>query len=107
MGLVKRVLFGFGPWPHRLNQMSEAPPPREKCPTCQHGKIKDGVVDDWVSEIGGFEIVVPNITRGKCQSCGDQFYPWSSVLNIDEGVRNARKAGIKHTIGLQDLKQSD
>ena len=107
MGLVKRVLSGLGSWPHRFNQMSEDPPPKGKCPTCPDGKLKDGVIGDWVSEIEGVEVVITNVVRDRCESCGDEFFPWSSVLKIDEGIRNARKAGIKHTIGLQDLRQSD
>jgi YgiT-type zinc finger domain-containing protein len=96
MGLVKRVLSGLGSRPYCLNQMIETPPPPHKCPSCQNETLVDGVVDNYETEIGDFVVIVPDIERSRCSSCGEECYGMDEATRVFDRLREGRKAGVKH-----------
>ena len=96
MGLAKRVFSRLGVWPHRVNQMIENPPPRHRCPSCRNDTLVDGVVDNYETEIGDFVVVVPNIERSRCSSCGEECYGMDEATKVFDRLREGRKAGVKH-----------
>jgi len=82
-------------------------PSRKRCPSCQQETLEGGIIDDYVANIRGFEIVIRNIERDRCSNCGEQCYAWSQCLKIDQAIRDARKAGVRHDIGLFDFRLDD
>lgn len=95
MGLVKRVLSGLGSRTYCLNQMNE-PLPRERCFACPTGILIDGIVDEYVMRVGGFEVIVPDIERRRCSTCGEECFTMAEATKIEDRIKEARKAGVKH-----------
>ena len=83
---------------------SEPPPSVKRCPSCQKETLVGGIIDDYVAEVRGYQIVIRNIERDRCSNCGEQCYAWSQCLKIDQAIKDARKAGVRHDIGWLNLR---
>ncbi len=58
---------------------------------CESCEIRE-IVEDRVYEKNGKKVIVPNVPREKCFSCGEQFFDQDSFEVIEAFFENKKKA---------------
>ena len=61
-----------------------------KCPFCNSSNFKE-IIEDRVYEKQGKKVVVPNVPREKCFSCGEQFFGPVACQIIDDFFEKKEK----------------
>ncbi len=61
----------------------------KKCPICGSPKIRR-ICEEFKATVQGKKMVIPNVERQKCSSCGEEFFDHASNEKLD-AFRRKRK----------------
>jgi YgiT-type zinc finger domain-containing protein len=71
--------------------MSKRPIKLIECPMCESSEIRIIIEDRSYKKPGEKRVVVPNVPREKCFSCGEQFFDQDSFEVIESFFENQNK----------------